>query len=344
MPIFRRQAPARSAPADTTAPKPELDALLGDAAAHAFLAELSQGHWQGFHDFLESERDPDTRYFYANNLAHQIQGRPGWIDEWCEARAGSTIPLLFRGLHNTAWAWQARGSGLARSVQQDSWPLFHERLVAADKDLSAAAAMNPDDPTPRAGLLMPAVGLSLGQAELRRRFDEVERRHRWHLGAYRAMSQGLAAKWGGSNEGLLAFARTTLREAPDGHPVHVIIPTAHLEVWLRFTHGLTSGKPERAEGLRLQRAYFQRDDVRAEVRAAADKSIRSRAYVPIRATPGHRNVFAMCFSLTHDYAAQLEQMELIGPLIQRIPWGYQGSPADAYERARVRALSAMQTH
>ncbi|HXW44901.1 MAG TPA: hypothetical protein VEL03_08950 [Streptosporangiaceae bacterium] len=347
MAIFKRRASAgkpsvQPASSQTAAPAPELDDLLGDADAHSFRAALGQGQWEQFHDFLEAERDPGTRFFYANGLAHAIEGHPGWLDEWCAARPGSAIPVLFRGLNFTAWAWQARGAGRAHTVKQDAWPLFHERLVAADKDLMRAAELDPADPTPHAGMLWPAIGLSLGQAELRRRFGETDRRDRWHLGAYRAMSQGLAAKWGGSNDSLLAFARTALAEAPDGHPVHVIVPSAHLEVWLYFTHRLKSGTPEHDEARKLQTAYFQRADVKAEVHAAADKSIRSAAYVPFRSTPAHRNVFAMCFALMHDYPAQLEQMRLIGPLVSRIPWQYQGKPAAAYERARARALAAGQ--
>jgi hypothetical protein len=47
----------------------------------------------------------------------------------------------------------------------------------------------------------------------------------------------------------------------------------------------------------------------------------------------------MCFGLMHDYAAELEQMHLIGPLITPHPWRYQGNPGQAYERARQRALA-----
>jgi hypothetical protein len=345
MPIFRKRAtvrvPAVGSPGQAP-PGPPIDDLLGDADAHAFRAELDQGQWERFHDFIEATRDPDARYFYVDRLAHAIEGRPGWLDEWCAARPASAVPLLFRGIHSIGWAWQARGSGLARTVAQEAWPVFHERLVAAERDLGRAAELDTEDPTPHAASLTTARGLSFGQPELQRRFGEVDRRHRWHLGAYRAMSQGMAAKWGGSNEALLEFARATLREAPDGHPVHVIAPYAHLEVWLYFTHG-TAGTPQHAERKERQSRYFQREDVQAEVRLAADRSIRSPAYVPFRSTAAHRNVFAMCFALMHDYPAQLEQMDLIGPLITRTPWNYQGKPAAAFERARARAVAALQT-
>jgi hypothetical protein len=342
MPIFRKRgaagAPVANPPA---APEPPLDDLLGDTDAHAFRAELDRGQWQRFDDFLQATRDPDARHFYVDTLASVIIGRPDWLDEWCAARPGSAVPLLFRGSHSRHWAWQARGGGLARTVKQDAWQLFHERLIAADKDLGRAAELDPGDPTPHAIGLWSAIGLSLGQEELRRRFGEVDRRHRWHLGAYRAMSQGLADKWGGSNASLLEFAGAAQREAPDGHPVHVIVPYAHLEVWLRFTHALKAGTPEHAQGRERQITYFRGEAVKAEVRLAADRSIRSPAYRPFPSTPTHRNVFAMCFGLMHDYAAQIGQMDLIGPLITKIPWAYQGRPAAAYERARAKALAAV---
>ncbi len=343
MPIFRKRAAAAAASSAVTKPEQPIDSLLGDPAAHAFHAELGQGQWQRFHDFIDATRDPDVRHFYIDVLAHAIDGRPEWLAEWCAARPASAVPLLFRATHSTAWAWQARGSGRAHTVKEDAWPLFHERLIAAEKDLARAADLDRSDPTPYAQSLWSAYGLSLGQSELRRRFDEADRRHRWHLGAHRAMSQGMAAKWGGSDEKLLEFARAVLHQAPDGHPVHVIVAYAHLEAWLGCTHPHKAGTPEHAAGKEKQMRYFQGEAVKAEVRLAADKSIRSPAYTPPLSMPSHRNAFAMCFGLMHDYDAQLEQMELIGPLITRVPWAYQGKPAAAFERARARARALAAT-
>jgi hypothetical protein len=189
MSIFRKRSAVSAAPARQPAPagpEPALDNLLGDAEAHAFRAELERGKWQRLHEFLEATRDADARFFYVDTLS-DVTGRPGWMDEWCAARPASAVPLLFRASHGRHWAWQARGSGLARTVKEDSWPLFHERLVAADRDLARAAELDPEDPLPHALGLWVVYGLSLGQAELLRRFGEVDRRHRWHLGAYRAI-------------------------------------------------------------------------------------------------------------------------------------------------------------
>jgi hypothetical protein len=65
--------------------------------------------------------------------------------------------------------------------------------------------------------------------------------------------------------------------------------------------------------------------------------------VPTGFTCDDRNTFAMCFNLMGDYVAQLDQMSLIGPLIQDWPWSCQGSPGRVYERARTTALESAHT-
>jgi hypothetical protein len=330
MPLFRKLS--KPAPAAAAAEIPDLpvDELMGDAAAHHFKAQLAEGRWQEFHDFLDGITDWDDRHFYLDRLA-SIEDRPEWIDEWIAARPASAIPVVFSGIHRVDWAWQARGGGRARTVERDAWPVFHGRLVEAERELARAAALDPADPTPYVRGMHVAMGLSLGQAEIRRRFGEVMRRHRWHQAAHAVMVQAIARKWAGSSEAMFEFARSVAAEAPEGSPVHKVIAIAHVEQWLDLPE--TS-----ADGTELMKVYFRREEVKAEVRAAAEHSIRSPRYQPGRLTPVDRNIFAMCFWLMHDYPAQLEQMRLIGRFNQSYPWAYQGKPGWAYERARVRAL------
>jgi hypothetical protein len=195
--------------------------------------------------------------------------------------------------------------------------------------------MDEEDPTPHARSIAIAMGLNLGQAEKRRRYSEAIRRYRWHRSAHAEMIQAVAAKWSGSNEEMFEFARSASAQAPDGHSVHVVIPLAHLEKWLNLPRESDDGKVRQLE-------YFRGGAVAAEILRAADQSIRSPRYLRNRFTPGDRNIFAMCFWLMKDYNAQLEQMRQIGPLIQAVPWRYQGNPGWAYERARTRALTAIQ--
>ncbi len=334
MALFKKPRRAAAPQASAVLRKgPPTDPLAGDAAAHRFRTELAGGRWQEFHDFLEADRDWDGRDFYVSKLA-DIVGRPAWLEEWTAARPDSPLPWLFRGNHSLYWAWQARGSGRANTVQQDSWPVFYARLVDADRELARAAAMDDEDPTPHARSIRVAIGLDLGQAEKQKRFGEATRRYRWHRDAHTLMIQATAAKWSGSNKEMFDFARWSSSEAPEGSSVHVVIPLAHLEKWLNLPR-------ESDDGEARQMQYFRDGQVGDEIRQAADRSIRSPRYQASWYTPGDRNIFAMCFSLTHDYRAQLEQMSQIGPLIQASPWNYQGDPGWAYERARTRAVEAL---
>jgi hypothetical protein len=54
-----------------------------------------------------------------------------------------------------------------------------------------------------------------------------------------------------------------------------------------------------------------------------------------------RNVFAFCFRLMLEYAAQLEQMQLIGPYVVAFPWQYQGKPGQKYEEHRQHAFKQL---
>ncbi len=328
MALFRKKAVPTTAA--TAAPGPTVLKARGDQRALAFEAQLARGQWQDFHDFLEATTEWDLRSFYVTELSC-ISGRPQWLDEWVAARPGSALPLLFRGSHSKNWAWEARGAGLAKTVKEDAWPLFHARLVEADRDLAKAAALDERDPVPWAQSMIVARGLSLGQSELRRRFDEAHRRDPLNGGACVNMIQGAARKWGGSNEVMLQFARWASGEAPDGHSVHKVVALAHIEMWVDSTKG------------DAQRTYFQSQSVKQEVLAAARRSILSPAYGQSGSVLSwaDRNVFAFCFRLMQQYEAQLEQMRLIGPHVVEFPWQYQGNPGLKYDAHRQHAFKQL---
>lgn len=316
-----------------TVPKVTVDDLMGDHAAHHFAAGLATGRWQDLHDFLAATQDPEDRFFYVNKLSRAIGNRPEWVDEWRAARPGSALPVLFSGALYVRSAWEARGARLGRYVTQDAAQLFHERLVLADRDLAAAAELDPQDPTPHAESMWVASGLSLGQPELHRRFTEVNRRHPWHCGAYRAMSQGGAPKWGGSFSTLFELARQVMDEAPEGHSIHAFVPTVHFERWIDFI--LKGGTKTDQQG------YFRTFQVRDQINQAAQKSVKSPDYCPTHLAISDRNMFSMAFWLLGNYRSQLEQMELTGPVIGSVPWNYLGDPVGSYRNAWKEAAAAV---
>jgi hypothetical protein len=336
MPFFKRK-PVRSdqrkaqtavPPQGDEPPPPPVDNLAGDPDAYRFREDLAEGRWHEFDRFFATLTDSDVRHFYVNGLAN-IDGRPEWIEQWVAARPDSLLPVLFSGWHRSFWAWQARGSGRAHTVKEDTWPIFQSRLVAADRELVRAAALDDRDPLPYVRSIWVAMGLSLGQEEVRRRFAEAERRAHLNIGACYAMIQATARKWGGSHDAMFAFARWVAKEAPEGHSGHKMIALAHVERWLDLP------KEEKP-------AYFQSAEVKGEIRAAADRSIRSPAYVGGIISAADRNAFAFCFTQMKDYDAALEQMRLIGPRITSAPWQYQygGNAGRAFQRALQAAMQA----
>jgi hypothetical protein len=171
--------------------RPTPDDLLWDRVGHHLRRQLQRGQWREVHEFLEETMDREIRHFYVQELS-RIRfegGQPKWLDEWAQACPDSAVRLLFRGSRTRWWAWQARGSGRAKVVPPDAWRVFHERLVTADQELGRAAALDPADPTPHVIALTVARGLSLGQAEARRRFGEAHRRDPFNAAACASMIQ-----------------------------------------------------------------------------------------------------------------------------------------------------------
>jgi hypothetical protein len=323
--LRKKSAPAQAAkPAEPAVPVPH---LRGDQQALAFEAQLEQGRWQEFQDFLENLTDRELRHFYVVELS-RISGRPEWVDQWVAAKPGSSLPMLFRGAHGINWAWEARGGKRAKYVEEDAWPLFHGRLVEADRDLAKAAALDDRDPAPHAMSVTIARGLSLGPAEVRRRFEQAHSRHPLYSPACIQALQGLARKWGGSHEAMFEFARWASGQAPDGHSAHKLIALAHIEMWL---------DAERGEP---QQTYFLAEPVKQEVMAAARRSVLSPNYSRNGSVLSwlERNLFAFCFRLMRDFGAQLEQMRLIGPHVTSEPWHYQGRAGVNYEKHRQYAF------
>lgn len=229
---------------------------------------------------------------------------------------------MFRGSHGINWAWEARSAAQAKYVQEDAWPLFHRRLVEADQDLARAAALDDRDPAPHALSVTVARGLSLGQPEVKRRFELAHGRQPLNSPACTQALQGLARKWGGSHAAMFEFARWASGQAPDGHGAHKLIALAHIEMWM-------DAEEEQ------QPAYFNAEPVKAEVWAAR-RSILSPDYRrdATALSWGERNIFALCFRLMGEYEAQLEQMRLIGPHVTSAPWAYQGKAGVIYEKHR----------
>ncbi|MEV4704615.1 hypothetical protein [Actinoplanes sp. NPDC049316] len=299
------------------APKVVFDDNAGDETARMLDAAARRGDWRTVGATLDRVTDTDLRNFYLG-VVTDLEGAQPWIDEWVAAEPGSALPYLVKGCHFTAWAWEARTSKQAKYVSQEQFAVFFRRLKVAEDNLDEALARDPGDANIWAQLIQTAIGRQLGLPEAERRFKEVTARHRWHRSAHHKLLQQKCAKWGGSDELALTFARDTVAEMPPGCSLGSLVAVAHFEQHLQ-------DPGER---------HLRRPEVVAEIRAAAEKSVLHPAF---RDGPGHRAAhgwFALALTLAGDHRAAVAHFDAIGDTPTRMPWEYFPSPARTFTQAK----------
>ncbi|MFC6020729.1 DUF4034 domain-containing protein [Plantactinospora solaniradicis] len=292
------------------------DPAMGDPVGARLVTAAKQGDWRTIRDTLAAVEHPDDHTFYVRTAAYN-SGVERWIDDWVAAEPRSALPLLVKGAHAIDWAWDARGGGRASTVGDEAFKLFFKRLKIAEDCLDEVTERDPDSATAWSFLVILGRGRQLGVDETRRRFEEVRRRHPWHLEAHDQMLQQLCRKWSGSHEQMHDFARQTLADMPAGSPLGRLTAIAHLEHWLDLPSGEDS-------------AYIRSPEVGAALLAAADRSVRHPDYVRRPGWPSVANSFALAFTLNANWPAAGEQFDLLGDLVTEWPWQYMHQLHDIY--------------
>jgi hypothetical protein len=304
---------------------PLVDPCVHDpAAADLYQALCLRDRWWAG-DFLRAVTDPDERAFYLSVCA-SVPGLQDWIGTWTRAEPRSTLPLLVRGAHAFNWAWDARREGYAAHGGEHRFPGFSERLELAEACLGEVVARDPGETAGWTFLVASARGGHVKPEEARRRFDRVVELHPGHLRAHTEMLTYLYERWYGSHDEMFAFARGSVAKARAGSPLGRLVADAHIEMWRSLPPGEA-------------REYITRDEVRADLRAAADHSIRHRAYRPQVGWPEVHNAFAFAFTLAGDLPAARDEFQLIGDCATRFPREYLGpDPSAAFLDARGQVL------
>ncbi|MFI7604555.1 DUF4034 domain-containing protein [Micromonospora sp. NPDC049366] len=297
-----------------------IDPAYGDPQARAFIDALNARDWRTARDILVATPDPDSRAF----LMEAVQGATDlqdWIQEWVDAEPDSTLPVLVRGCHAVFWAWEARGGKRAQYTSQDQFREFARRLRIAENSLDEVIDRDPDDVTARTWLVTSSRGRQLDPVEARARFDEVAKRHPGHVVAAEQRLQYLCPKWFGDEKQMFAFAREVTASAPDGSLLPELVAVAHVEKWLDMPRGEDD-------------EYIQSDEVRAELLAAAEKSIFHPTFRPAFGFVPRASVFALALELAHEFEAAARVFELLGDRVSEWPWAYVGDPVEAFIRSR----------
>jgi hypothetical protein len=179
-------------PESTVHPKLSVDPAMGDPTATRLISASGAGDYRTISEILAEVTDPDDHTFYIRQLT-SVDGVENWIDEWVAAEPRSTLPLLCKGSHAIHWAWEARGGGRAETVSREAFRIFFRRLKLAEDCLDEVTERDRDGATAWALLVILGRGRELGIEETGRRFEEVRRRHPWHVQAHEQCCNNCAA-------------------------------------------------------------------------------------------------------------------------------------------------------
>lgn len=303
-----------------------LDPALGDWELNRLRTELVRGEWQRTHKALEACRDWDRRSFMVEVLAEQ-KGRPIWLHEWVKAEPQSSIGYLIRGAQGIRWAWQARGSGRAATVDKETWELFFQRIGEATKDLTQALRIDPVDPTPLSWLLTAGLGISAPKEEMDWCLETLLKLDLENYAGRHSYLTSQSKRWGGSHEKMFEFARATSAAMPAGSPSHAIVCDAHVERWL-YAWAFDKDHSSKL-------GYFRAPEVQEEIVRAWENSAGSPQFKRSAHEPHALNSFAFCFHMARDTSRARAAFEALGARICKMPWAFLEDPLSAFLNARV---------
>ncbi|MGW0804522.1 hypothetical protein [Nonomuraea sp. NPDC002799] len=234
-----------------------------DPALEQVLPQVKAGRLESGLDLIGQARgDNERRALRVEQLAIAAASH---TEALARLAGDNADGLLWLGAARIQQAWAIRGGFSAAYVGEDRFVRFLQVLSSAAGPLQQAAEELPDDPVPWDRLQWHGIGMQAGRQELDRIWTELTARDsQLYLGHY-GRAQALCAKWYGSDEQLLAFARKVTASARPGDPVTAMVPLAHFEiVWSEI-----NGTEQPAQG--LLEAYFGSSDVADSLIEAAGK-------------------------------------------------------------------------
>ncbi|UOE17846.1 hypothetical protein NI17_013220 [Thermobifida halotolerans] len=283
----------------------------------------------------EARTDPELRALYVDALSEAAVGRSGQIRALLTSetdRQEAADILLWLGGTLISEAWKIRGAGAADTVGADRFKLFFATLTEAREPLLAAAEINPDDPVPWNGLQWFAIGMQLDRGEKDYIWQRVVERFPTLYPAHWGRLQMLSAKWGGSHEEMMEFARGSVESAPPGNPLTSMVALAHAERQLGRMSELASRRRYVA-AIRMNVTYYS-DQVKQELVEAARRWCAAPVEHP-RDLQAH-NLFAWSFKEAYEEDHARWHLHQVGDRAHRWPWGSGGDPAGEFAKARSR--------
>ncbi|WP_328467978.1 hypothetical protein OHA21_50500 [Actinoplanes sp. NBC_00393] len=230
-------------------------------------------------------------------------------------------------------AWDARGADRIANTSEDQIRGLLHHMTRARSSLRRAAELLPDDPAPWFQLMSCAMAAKSYPGEMHDMWKElVQRGGDVAYQANRLRLVCLTEKWHGSEAECFAFARERTRDLPPGHPLHALVPLAHVEAYveLRSADRVTT---------RVWAAirYLSKRPVKTEIDQASDRLLAgSDAFAGHPASREAHQAFACVYADNGDLDRARHHLIRSGDEATW-PWTYFGDKDELFERARVRA-------
>ncbi|MEU2391023.1 hypothetical protein [Streptomyces sp. NPDC007369] len=287
----------------------------------AALAAVRAGDWQAGADWIDAAgTDWEERWERVRVLSEAAAEDDAWLLAWQAARPGDPTAAVVEADTAVMVAWNVRGSQSGARTTQEQFRLFRELLLTAERAAHAAQELaDPADPVPYMVEQAIAMGLGYPHARYEELWAQITARAPKLLTAHTHCMQYWAAKWRGSHELALGFARKAADGAEPGELLSLLPLIAYFE------------NESWTEGLQAEDYYKE-----PEVRAAVDAALADLA----AAGPGDRRAVRlrhmlawMLFWQDRD-AEAVEQFRHIDGYIGAMPWSYHSQPKRRYLYAR----------
>lgn len=128
------------------------------------------------------------------------------------------------------YAWHARGAGLAKSVSQEQFASFEERLKKAEAHLRSAYKINPNEPRTPTSMLIVCKGLGHSKVEMEKWFGRATEKAPYYFDAYNLKRDYLHPKWYGSIVELLNFSDEIVENCPPFSKTRFITASIYQEL------------------------------------------------------------------------------------------------------------------
>ncbi|MFD3700595.1 hypothetical protein ACFWUZ_31465 [Streptomyces sp. NPDC058646] len=271
-----------------------------------------EGDWRPAAAHVRAARpgDWDDRWSRLELLLQLAESDDRWLTDWrtAEPSDGDAATVDAQQLLRRAWA--VRGSAYAKDVPDGDMRQFMATLPAVMAAAQRASELAPADPGPWVVMVTAARAMGYSRGQFGDLWRNLTKRAPHHTAAHWQALQYWCAKWGGSDELMLDFARRAALGAPAGST----LPGIYLHALAELRTKWPAADPQ------LLLTVAERLDAVREDHEGL---------------PRLRHLLAHHLLRSGQPAAALEQFRRIGPYCGAAPWNTDpAGPVAAFDLAR----------